>query len=426
MASVTTRANGSRVICFRDGCNIQKTITLGRVAERTAEGIKLRVEDLVTSQITGDAIPVDTAKWLRKLEPKLYAKLVRVDLAEPRESHTLESWLTAYLDERESELKPQSLKKLRQTCDKLLAFFKPSRSLSSITPNEAAEWRKAIRATGASEAYTKTHSGNAKTIFREAVKRRLIDENPFQHLKAGSTAGKPTRFVSRDEIALVIEACPSAEWRLLFGLARFAGLRIPSESHLLTWADISWDRGRMTVRSPKTERHAGHAERVIPIDNELMPLLQARFDECSGDERLVTTHAHKASSVNVKTIFRRSGVEVWPKLWQTLRASCEIDWAKTFPQFAVSRWIGHSITVSGKHYANSVPDELYVAASRAHNALTQPHAKGTQSRAKSNGVPERQNSNACARIRLRKIARKQQVHKSTANRVRFPPPPVSC
>lgn len=30
-----------------------------------------------------------------------------------------------------------------------------------------------------------------------------------------------------------------------------------------------------------------------------------------------------------------------------------------FPQYAVSKWIGHSITVSGKHYANGVPDELF-------------------------------------------------------------------
>ena len=34
----------------------------------------------------------------------------------------------------------------------------------------------------------------------------------------------------------------------------------------------------------------------------------------------------------------------------------------TFPQYAVSKWIGHSITVSGRHYANDVPDELFVKA----------------------------------------------------------------
>ena len=33
-----------------------------------------------------------------------------------------------------------------------------------------------------------------------------------------------------------------------------------------------------------------------------------------------------------------------------------------FPQYAVSKWIGHSITVSGRHYANDVPDELFAKA----------------------------------------------------------------
>src|SRR5690554_3306204 len=36
--------------------------------------------------------------------------------------------------------------------------------------------------------------------------------------------------------------------------------------------------------------------------------------------------------------------------------------AESFPQYAVSKWIGHSITVSGKHYANNVPDELFTKA----------------------------------------------------------------
>ena len=34
----------------------------------------------------------------------------------------------------------------------------------------------------------------------------------------------------------------------------------------------------------------------------------------------------------------------------------------SFPQYAVSKWIGHSITVSGRHYVNEVPDELFAKA----------------------------------------------------------------
>ena len=44
-------------------------------------------------------------------------------------------------------------------------------------------------------------------------------------------------------------------------------------------------------------------------------------------------------------------------------------------QFAVSGWMGHSMTVSSRHYANNVPDELFArgaglgdgAESRAHH-----------------------------------------------------------
>lgn len=110
-----------------------------------------------------------------------------------------------------------------------------------------------MKAAGLSEAAVKTHCGNVKTIMRERE--------------------------------AVIGACPDAEWALLFGLARYAGLRVPSETHRLTWADVSFDRARLTVHSPKTEHHEGHERRIVPIDPRLMKLLQDRFAECEeGDD----------------------------------------------------------------------------------------------------------------------------------------------
>lgn len=163
-----------------------------------------------------------------------------------------------------------------------------------------------------------------------------------------------------DEVDRMIEASPNTEWRLLFGLARYAGLRIPSESHLLTWADMDFERGRLTVHSPKTEHHEGHEQRIIPITPKLMKLLQERFDEAEeGQPYLVTIRGKGAVIRQTRAIWTRAGVDPWKRLWQTLRQSCEMEWAMTFPQYAVSKWIGHSITVSGRHYANHVPDELF-------------------------------------------------------------------
>jgi len=61
----------------------------------------------------------------------------------------------------------------------------------------------------------------------------------------------------------------------------------------------------------------------------------------------------------VRRIWARAGVDQGQRLWQTLRSSCEREWATAFPQYAVSKWIGHSITVSGRHYASAVVDELF-------------------------------------------------------------------
>ncbi len=68
---------------------------------------------------------------------------------------------------------------------------------------------------------------------------------------------------------------------------------------------------------------------------------------------------------------------------RTLRRLRDIEWAQTFPQYAVSRWSGHSITVSGRHYANSIPDELFDRVAKGEAAQN-----AAQSGAESS-VPER-------------------------------------
>ena len=379
MASLTTRKNGSRFISFTDGSGQAKTITLGKVALRYAESVKVKVEDLVSAVANHHAQRDDTTRWLAGVDDRLHDKLARVDLVQPRIKATLQGWLEQYLAERKDELKPESLRKLQQTKIKFLALFNGGLELRKITVQDAADWRKFLKGLKLSEAAIKTHCGNAKTMLAEAVQRKLITDNPFVQLKSGATPSKYSRYVTPYEIDRVIEASPNAEWRLLFGLARYAGLRIPSESHLLTWADVDFERGRLTVHSPKTEHHEGHEQRIIPITPKLMKLLQERFDEAEeGQPYLVTIRGKGAVIRQTRAIWTRAGVEPWKRLWQTLRQSCEKEWAMTFPQYAVSKWIGHSITVSGRHYANHVPDELFAKATIAgdddHNSA-QRHAQ---------------------------------------------------
>lgn len=376
MASITTRSNGSRFISFRSDAGLPRHITLGKVPKRYADAVKVKVEDLVAASIHGHAPSDETARWLAALDDRLYDKLAAVDLVPKRQAATIGTLVDRYIAARADDLKPESVRKLRQTEAKLLAFFDPKTPLRKLTPDDAVAWRRALKDLGLSEAAIRTHCGNVKTVLAEAVRRKVIDENPFGAVPAGATPSKYSRYVTPKEIERVIDACPNDEWRLLFGLARYAGLRIPSESHLLTWADVDFDRGRLTVRSPKTERYKGHEQRVVPITPRLMELFQARFDSCpEGEDRLVTINGKGALIRPVRRIWACAGVEPWQRLWQTLRASCEKEWAMTFPQYAVSKWIGHSITVSGRHYANAVPDELFERAAKLSASCAQRQAQ---------------------------------------------------
>lgn len=58
----------------------------------------------------------------------------------------------------------------------------------------------------------KTHTGNAKTMFADAVRRELVAKSPFAHLKGGVTPTRNTRYVTPEEVIRVLDARPHTEW----------------------------------------------------------------------------------------------------------------------------------------------------------------------------------------------------------------------
>ena len=87
-------------------------------------------------------------------------------------------------------------------------------------------------------------------------------------------------------------------------LARYGGLRTPSETFALTWADIDWERNRIRVPSPKTACHAGRESRMLPLFPELRPHLEAVFDEAEPGTTYVIDK-HRIASANLRTTFEQ-------------------------------------------------------------------------------------------------------------------------
>ncbi len=206
----------------------------------------------------------------------------------------------------------------------------------------------------------------AKAVFRKAVRWGYIASSPFADLRAGSQANPDRSFyVPAGHIHAVLAACPDDEWRAIIALSRFAGLRCPSEVAALRWGDIVWDKRRMTVRSPKTAGHEGHAARVVPIVPDLLEILQRLFDRAEvGVEAIVPRL--RETSINLWTQFERiiakAGLKPWPRLFHNLRASCATDWVERFPNHTVASWLGHSPLIAAQHYLHTRDTHFDLAA----------------------------------------------------------------
>ncbi len=354
--------NGCRTIQFIDAEKRRKSIRLGKVTAKTADTIKVRVEAILQAKFAQLPLEPETASWIGKLEPALYDKLAGAGLLPKRErlgSALLGAFLDGYIASR-IDVKGGTRTVYDQTRKYLLGYFSPQTPLASITVADASGFRRWLSAPkpegkGLAENTVRKRCSVARQFFREAVEARQLSENPFGKMKGIAVGDNRARdyFLTREDASKVLAACPDNEWRLIFALSRYGGLRCPSEHLALTWTDIDWEQERITVRSPKTEHVAGHESRVIPLFSELREYLEAAFDAAPERSTYVIAE-HRHPDLNLRTnllrIIERAGLKPWPKLFQNLRATRATELASEFPGHVAAEWLGHSTKVASKHY----------------------------------------------------------------------------
>jgi integrase len=369
MASICNDPGGRRRIIFVDKSGNRKPIYLGKVSKRDAEEIKVRVESINTAAIAGHAIDGATAEWLGKIGDALHAKLVLAGLVTSRQAPAtvkqalLGDFLESYITGR-TDVRPRTRINLDAARRRLVEHFGADKPLEEITAGDADDWVIWLKGKYANGTAGRTVN-RAKQFFRAAVRREIISKNPFADAKAPSQVNEARKFfVTADVAYRVLDACPDAEWRLLFALSRFGGLRCPSEHLALQWSDMDWDRGRFRVDSPKT------GVRWVPMFPELRPYLDEAYD-LAPEGAVHVINRYRDANVNLRTqlmrILHKAGLEPWPKLWHNLRASRETELAKSFPIHVVCTWIGHAAAIAQKHYL-TVTDADFDQAARADSA----------------------------------------------------------
>jgi len=366
MASIARDKNGTRRILFVAPDGRRPTIRLGKVSQRAAEAVKFRVEQLLAAKLTGHAVEADTARWLAQLDPAVADKLARVGLIpNPKAKPTLGAFLQAWLAARKGDYKPASLTSWGQVIKALTKFLGADCLLEDVTPAKAEAFRQSMLAGGLRPTTIHKRLQHARMFFTHAKQQGLVTENPFEFVRhRPGDASERRAYVPAADVLRVIEHAPNDTWKLLIALSRFAGLRVPSEALSLRWQDVDWERGRLTVPSPKTQHLAGRSYRVIPLFPAVRPFLEAAWDEAPDGAEYVVPEEYRRraqgprgwANANLRTtlkkVVRRAGLEPWSRLWHSMRASCETDLARQFPLAVVAKWLGNTQAVAMRHYVD--------------------------------------------------------------------------
>ena len=222
-------------------------------------------------------------------------------------------------------------------------------------------WLKDVR--GLSQGTIDRDIDKPKHLFRFAVKRKYIDESPFQYLVGGSSVNEERKqYVGKERFDEVVSMfADNPELQAVLAFARWAALRIPSKIRHLKWSDFYEVDGLglfFSVAGKELGTKTGAREvRVLP---ELLPYL----DRLNREQEYLFEHYRKHSNMasEIHKILEKSGVEVWAKLFNNLRSSLMTDFKIAgIPEHIMDMFFGNTENVRRKHYINlkAVSDRQY-------------------------------------------------------------------
>ena len=365
MASLSSKSDGSREIYVVIGDN-RPRIQLGKIPKKGAERVLAKVESLLSCKTSGSSPDGEVSAWLAALpdNDKLLERLVALELVAARPKieteapvkQTIKTLVDNFVIHKRPLIAKNSLDKLEGSSARLTDFLGDDRDIATITVGDASAFESWGRKEGASEAHQRTLNRYAKQVASHAVDHGWIPSNPFRKLKSTALAATARHYVTDGDTVKLLAACPSHPGKVLVGLARYAGLRVPSEVFSLTWEDVDWKTHSLSIAKNKT------AARVSPILPQLFPILRKAWEERVGERVL------QLSISNIRrrfpSIITAAKLKPWEDMFQALRRSCETHLISLgHPHHVVADWLGHSVQVSKDHYL-MVTSEDFAKATR--------------------------------------------------------------
>lgn len=218
---------------------------------------------------------IDRQRLTAQAVRKYLAKLLDLATGEELDNYTVASWTDEWLRRKGRDSSPSTIKHYRAYVLSFLEFLGPERvkrPLESVTVQDVRLWREGLQNEGRAG---RTVAGYVKTVsalYTVAVREGITTINPAKALEAIQTNDSQQRRPFTDsEVADLLAAAPSPEWRGLILVGAFTGLRL-GDAAGLSWKSVDLAAKKITVTPSKTKRKQRQV--AVPIHPDLLAYLE--------------------------------------------------------------------------------------------------------------------------------------------------------
>jgi integrase len=313
----------------------RRSIWLGRIGESDATAIHRHVDEIIAAQTADLPIPRATQRWLDQFPNReLVAKLVPV----LGTAKMLSSVVDLFLDEKSRSVTASTLASIQNSLQPLTDAF-GSQQVQSV---DSVALRSIHDGLCVGFSTRGKFAAHWRQFFAWCVKNRYAVDNPAAELSTATMVGGK-HYVAAETIETIIAATDDPHLRAAIALARWGGIRMPSELYPISADSIDTSRQRLRIQDPKRDM-----VREIPIFPELVPHIEAiRTMYVSG----LTTLSPSGITDRVKKLLTLVNIKPWPRLWHSMRATRETELIKAYGINAACLWLGNSERVALKHYS---------------------------------------------------------------------------
>jgi integrase len=263
-------------VYYRDARNRRlKTSTKVRIDAPNSRQLARQMGESIVAGVEVIRNNVDAPGRLKEI----YDRMLKASGQTVLDLPTVEDWFVRWISNQKSSVSPSSLQRYQIVADALSGYLKRVNRLkipiTEITSGDITAFRDSMAA-GRSSTTVNFYVHVTRMIFGGAVETGLLQRNPAKVVKVVKTM-KGEKIVkdvfTPAEVAALVAASPSNEWKLLILAAYFTSQRL-GDIVRLQWADVNLEKNAIGFCQQKTGTVLS-----VPIHPQLLEHLKAGTSE---------------------------------------------------------------------------------------------------------------------------------------------------